>query len=291
MSRIRTIKPEFCTSDDITALTRDARLLFALMWMFCDDAGRHVASTRLLKREVFPDDDLEPGDMERWVAELTATGLLLPYSVDGRDYWQVTGWHHQRIDRPTVKFPAPPDSEDSASVLRVFGETSPPESSRVESSRKEGKGVEGKGVEGKGKKKNSSSSSSSSFWEGVKKRAKAVGVTLNSAKRMRYTRDMKSLILHACGLVEMGEMPDAWLTDAIDAVVSAETITNPTGFLADRLTKYAAQAGKDFAVMRRALTIPEDLLASVKRKPTDYERRLAEYEKQERAIELPGKEE
>jgi hypothetical protein len=120
--------------------------------------------------------------------------------------------------------------------------------------------------EEKKREEDSSTSTTTSFWNFVKTRAQAVSVRLIAAKgeRWRRTRDMKSIVLHACGLVEMGSMPEGWLNDAVEAVVTAEKVDNPTGFLADRLTKYAAMAGKDFATMRRALKIPEELL---ERKP------------------------
>ena len=40
MARIRTIKPEFPQSESIGALTREARLLFVLLWTIVDDSGR-----------------------------------------------------------------------------------------------------------------------------------------------------------------------------------------------------------------------------------------------------------
>lgn len=46
MARIRTIKPEFWTAEQVMELSRDARLLFIGMWNFCDDAGVHQRHTR-----------------------------------------------------------------------------------------------------------------------------------------------------------------------------------------------------------------------------------------------------
>lgn len=58
MARIRTIKPEFWTSEQVMNCSRDARLLFIGLWNFCDDYGRHPANSKQLKALIFPDDNL-----------------------------------------------------------------------------------------------------------------------------------------------------------------------------------------------------------------------------------------
>lgn len=105
MARIRTIKPEFWVSDQVAECSRDARLLFIGMWNFCDDAGRHIASAGRLRREVFPGDPVTTEEIEIWVSELIETGLIEEYDVGSNTYWQVTGWEHQRIDKPSIKYP------------------------------------------------------------------------------------------------------------------------------------------------------------------------------------------
>lgn len=110
MARIRSIKPEFWTSEQITECSPNARLLFIGIWTFADDNGVHPASVKRLKMEVFPSDDFTQADIAAMVAELVAAGLLRPYNVDGEGFWQVTGWHHQKIDQPTYKHPLPDGS-------------------------------------------------------------------------------------------------------------------------------------------------------------------------------------
>lgn len=107
MPRIRTVKPEFCTSDQLAECTRDARLLFILMWGHCDDAGIHPDSPKRLKMECFPaDEDITSRDVDAWVLQLVENGLLRCYQVEDKRYLQVTGWHHQRIDRPNYRYPS-----------------------------------------------------------------------------------------------------------------------------------------------------------------------------------------
>lgn len=109
MARIRTIKPEFWTAEQIMELSRDARLLFIGMWNFCDDAGVHPAAHKTLKAEVFPGDDITGVDVKRMVDEIIAQGLLGEFEHEGRRWWYVTGWKHQLINRPTQsRYPKPP---------------------------------------------------------------------------------------------------------------------------------------------------------------------------------------
>ena len=105
MSRIRTIKPEFWTSEQVVKCSLGARLLFIGLWNFCDDAGIHPASACRIKMEVFPGDNFTLKEIESWIKELVDVGLLWQYTVDGIAYLQVTGWHHQRIEKPTFKYP------------------------------------------------------------------------------------------------------------------------------------------------------------------------------------------
>lgn len=143
MARIRSIKPEFCVSEQLAECSPNARLVFVLMWMFCDDQGIHPAKPKTLKAEIFPMDDFTGEQVAGWVGELVSAGLLNEYVVGTESYWIVTGWgKHQKIDKPSAKHPRPL-AEDSPSPLRIVAEPSPPESSRVE-----GKGEEGRSPKG-----------------------------------------------------------------------------------------------------------------------------------------------
>lgn len=108
MARIRSIKPEFWTSEQIMECSTNARLLFIGIWNFCDDAGRHPMTPKQLKALVFPADAFSPSDVQGMLDELSTNGLIEPYAVDGKEYFKVTGWQHQKIDRPqSPKYPAP----------------------------------------------------------------------------------------------------------------------------------------------------------------------------------------
>lgn len=145
MARIRTIKPEFWTSEQVVECSPTARLLFVGAWNFCDDYGIHPDSAKRLKMEIFPGDPFKLKDIEGWLNELDKAGLIHRYTVKGERFFVVTGWHHQKIEKPTRKFPSPeladPIADQSSNGSRPLADRSPPE----------GKGREGKGEERKGK--------------------------------------------------------------------------------------------------------------------------------------------
>lgn len=135
MARIRSIKPEYWSSEQVMECSPTARLLFIGLWNFCDDAGNHVASERTIKAEIFPGDDISSTDVRRLLDELSSNKLIAFYTNDSKDYLHVTGWRkHQKIDRPTYKHPAYSECD-----RRALDEPSPPEGSGEEGSGEEGK--------------------------------------------------------------------------------------------------------------------------------------------------------
>ena len=148
MARIRSVKPEFWTSEQIAECSPNARLLFIGLWNFCDDYGVHQASEVRLKMEVFPSDSFSKEDVRRMMDELIANGLVEEYEIDGLRYWFVTGWDkHQKPDTKTGKYPRPDgsigtkirrkDSEDSPNDNRMNGERSPTEKEKEKEKEKE----------------------------------------------------------------------------------------------------------------------------------------------------------
>ena len=149
MARIRTIKPEFCTSAQVVECSRNARLLFVLMWMHCDDNGVHPANAKQLRMECFPgDDDMTAAVVRGLVDELVTQGLLDEYEVDGQRFWHVTGWKHQRIDKPQPgKYPTP-DKRNSERAPSPVGEHSQNNSTNTPGALPpEGKGKERKDID------------------------------------------------------------------------------------------------------------------------------------------------
>ena len=82
MARIRTIKPEFFTSDDICSLSPLARLLYIGIWCEADRDGQLVWAPRGLKRRYLPDDIC---DIDALCRELVDRGVVRLYG-DGLAY-------------------------------------------------------------------------------------------------------------------------------------------------------------------------------------------------------------
>ncbi len=115
MARIRSVKPEYWTSEQIMNMSRDARLLFIGLWTFCDDNGIHPASALSLKAEVLPGDTLTADQVMAFVDEMIEQGLVEEYEAGNRAFWRVTGWRrHQRIDQPTFRHPTSDASGDAS---------------------------------------------------------------------------------------------------------------------------------------------------------------------------------
>lgn len=119
MARIRTIKPEFWTNERVMECSVSARLLFIGMWNFADDLGRLALAPKTIKAQVFPSDDISFDTIRGMIQELSKNGLVLIYEVDGKEYLQIVGWQHQRIDKPQPsKYPGP-IKEHSTTIPRM----------------------------------------------------------------------------------------------------------------------------------------------------------------------------
>lgn len=111
MGRIRTIKPEFPQSESIGRVSRDARLLFIMLWTMVDDEGRARAAPRMLASLLYPYDDDAKRHIAQWLSELEREGCIRLYEHDGNAYLQIEKWlEHQKIDKPS-KSRLPPPSD------------------------------------------------------------------------------------------------------------------------------------------------------------------------------------
>lgn len=102
MARIRTIKPEFPHSESMGRVSRDARLLFILLWTLADDSGRMRGSSRILASLLFPYDDDANEKIDGWLDELEAESSIVRYMVETHTYCEILNWQsHQKIDHPS----------------------------------------------------------------------------------------------------------------------------------------------------------------------------------------------
>lgn len=138
MARIRTIKPDFFTSDDICALPPLARLLYIGLWCEADREGRFAWAPRAFKRRYLPDDEC---DIEVLCRALLGRDLVRLYGEDLA--FIPTFLEHQHINPREAKSVLPEPDGDASS-------TRGPRDSDTQVGRKEGK--EGEGKEGNGRR-------------------------------------------------------------------------------------------------------------------------------------------
>ena len=143
MARIRTIKPEFWSSEQVMSCRPLARLLFIGLWNFCDDGGNHPLTPRTIKALVFPGDPITSDEVSELLEELKAAGLTEHYCVDERHYLHVRGWRHQKIEKRNYKYPTPgrPVAEQSSTDPRPLARhSSTPAQTTIAGGEEEGTG-------------------------------------------------------------------------------------------------------------------------------------------------------
>jgi hypothetical protein len=105
MARICNLQPHFGRSPSMTRISRNARLLFVLLWTVVDDQGRCHAFPDDLASVLYPKDFDAPRYLDGWLGELEAEGCIERYEVDDIDYLRVVHWHkHQWIGHPSPSY-------------------------------------------------------------------------------------------------------------------------------------------------------------------------------------------
>ena len=129
MARIRTIKPEFFTSEDIVSMTPLARLFYVSLWCESDRMGRLEWKPGTFKMRYLPGDNCDVAELAK---ELISKGLIVLYEVNGKTYAEIpTFTEHQVINNR---------ESDSTIPQRVYHASS----TRAQRVKAEGKGKEGK---------------------------------------------------------------------------------------------------------------------------------------------------
>lgn len=132
MARIRTVKPEFFTSEDVVSLTPLARLLYIALWCEADRSGRLEWKPQTFKFRYLPADNC---DIEALCSELLKRGLVRLYGINLAFIPKFA--HHQQINNRETesKLPDPSHVSDASGTRQA----------RVQAaSLEEGKGREGK---------------------------------------------------------------------------------------------------------------------------------------------------
>ncbi len=135
MARIRTIKPEFFTSEDICGLSPLARLLYVALWCEADREGRLGWKPRTFKLRYFPADDC---DIDALAREIVESGLVNLYG-DGLAFIPQFAKHqHINPREASSTLASPPVTDEKAPVTDASARVTDVQVGR------EGKGKEGK---------------------------------------------------------------------------------------------------------------------------------------------------
>lgn len=243
MARIRTIKPEFWTSEQVAECSTTARLLFIGLWNFCDDGGRHPDSAMRLKMEVFPADPISADEIEAMLGQLIDSGLIERYTAQDKDWIQVTGWQHQRIDKPQFRYP-----DKSGRIPSVE------QSSNVRPRN---------GLEGNGNRRSTRQDkddhvrmTADQKTEAIRQRAKAVVDRLGKPATKPEDR---SLVLKAAAMTLRAPFSEHWLYDAAEGVAtSSNGKGSKYGYLHQCLKNSTEQLGKVFNTELAKTRVPPE---------------------------------
>jgi hypothetical protein len=132
MPRIRTIHPNFPHGRAVTRLSRDARLLFILLWTRADDSGRLRLDAERLVEDLFPSDDDAALLLPSWLDELERQQCIERYEVEGAAFLRVVGWRRiQKVNHPSrSRLPAAP--LESLEILEESPKTSAGQASKAD---------------------------------------------------------------------------------------------------------------------------------------------------------------
>lgn len=118
MARIRYLKPEFFTDEDLAELKYETRITFAGLWCHADKAGRMEDRPKFLKAMIFPYDNV---DIEKQLEALSkpknsnGTPFIIRYTVESHRYIEIVHWDkHQKphhTEKDSTFPPAPPLTE------------------------------------------------------------------------------------------------------------------------------------------------------------------------------------
>lgn len=114
MARIRSIKPEFFSDEDVGSLPPLVRLLFIGMWCEADKAGRLKDRPKTLKARCMPFDSL---NIEQALTQLAEGRFIIRYEAAGDRYIQIRTWaEHQRPHHTEKESTYPSVVEGEATV-------------------------------------------------------------------------------------------------------------------------------------------------------------------------------
>lgn len=177
MARIRTVKPEFFTSESVCECSPLARLFFIGLWCEADREGLLHWKPKTLKIRYLPVDKC---DIEKLASELIEQKMIKIYSDDEGDICSITGFSsHQVIN----------NREKDSELLSRVNDASP----RVKAEGRKGK--EGKEGERKGKEQawQAPQGLNIDAWNEFEAHRKAIRKPLSDLARSKAANQIKDL--------------------------------------------------------------------------------------------------
>lgn len=105
---------DWTLSDKINSVSVHAERFFTRLIMKADDYGCFYADARVLKANLFPLllDQVRDADLQRWLDECQAAGLIVVYECESKKYLQICEFD-QRLRQKTNKFPLPTNDRNT----------------------------------------------------------------------------------------------------------------------------------------------------------------------------------
>lgn len=119
--RSRNIKPGFYESEVVASVGFMERLLFSGLWCMADREGRLEDRPRRIRGEVFRYDDMDDLALDRALASLVESGLIVRYETDGLKIIWICGFtKHQHPHRNEVPSYLPEYSSEHATYATLL---------------------------------------------------------------------------------------------------------------------------------------------------------------------------
>lgn len=121
---------DYTDSIAVNNLSEGAETFFVRLMSKADDYGKFHANPKLLKANLFPlKDKITEKLIVGWLAECHKNGLIIKYSVNGRDFLQIIRFG-QRLRKMNSKFPDPEtiiETDNQTPPIAANGSKPPPE--------------------------------------------------------------------------------------------------------------------------------------------------------------------
>lgn len=121
-------------SEKINSVSAGAEVFFYRLMMKADDYGNYYGTPKLLRADLYPlKDSVKESDVLKWVNECTATGMIVRYSVGGKDYLHIRDFGQRMRFGAKNKFPKYETTDNQTPPLPAEsgGELPPKEQTQV----------------------------------------------------------------------------------------------------------------------------------------------------------------